>query len=156
MSIKQSIARISKSTTALNVLSCLTVVTSVVAAKKDKPMLAVGLMGFSTVISVREVYIRHCNGAKIIQEILAKATEVSEVDESMYQHTVVDFEPAEAEKLESNAEFKERLIIEFNEFKTGITRMLDDGELTTERYDTLIDNAENMVAKLAHCYPTYL
>ena len=164
MSIKQSFSNMSSSSNVLIVSSYITVVAAAIAAKYEKPVIATGLLGLSTSLNAREVYVRHARGAKAIQKILMKSKEVSEMDVpanivaamKSHQHTVMDFEPTEAARLESNSEFKVRLVEEFDEFKTGITRMHESGELTTVRYDTLLDNAEALVAKLASEYPTYL
>jgi hypothetical protein len=80
MSIKQSIARISNSSNALITLSAITVVASAVAAKSNKPKLAVSLVGLSTALQAREVHVRHTNATAVIQNILMKSKEVSELD----------------------------------------------------------------------------
>ena len=164
MTISTTLSNIKDSSVSLNIISAVTVVVAAIAADRNKPILATSLVGFSTVLAAREVYVRHVRGAKTIQTILMKTNEVSEMDVPVnivaamkaYQHTVMDFEPTEATCLESNSEFKIRLVKEFNEFKEGITRMYESDEITMERHDTLIDNAEALVAKLASEYPTYL
>lgn len=164
MTISTTLSNIKDSSVSLNIISAVTVVAAAIAADRNKPILATSLVGFSTVLAAREVYVRHVRGAKTIQTILMKTNEVSEMDVpanivaamKAYQHTVMDFEPTEATCLESNSEFKIRLVKEFNEFKEGITRMYESDEITMERHDTLIDNAEALVAKLASEYPTYL
>ena len=164
MTISTTLSNIKDSSVSLNIISAVTVVAAAIAADRNKPILATSLVGFSTVLAAREVYVRHVRGAKTIQTILMKTNEVSEMDVpanivaamKAYQHTVMDFEPTEATCLESNSEFKIRLVKEFNEFKEGITRMYESDEITMERHDTLIDNGEALVAKLASEYPTYL
>lgn len=164
MTISTTLSNIKDSSVSLNILSAVTVVAAAIAADRNKPILATSLVGFSTVLAAREVYVRHVRGARTIQAILMKTNEVSEMDVpanivaamKSYQHTVMDFEPTEATSLESNSEFKTRLVEEFNEFKTGIARMYESDEISIERHDTLLDNAEALVAKLASEYPTYL
>ncbi len=80
MSIKQTFSNISNSSNALVVSSLVTVVAAAIAAKYEKPVIATGLLGLSTSLNAREVYIRHKKTATSIQNILLKSREISEMD----------------------------------------------------------------------------
>ena len=80
MSIKQSIARISNSTNTLIVISAITTVASVVAAKCKKPNTAVTLLAFSTTVQAREIYVRHQGNAQVLRKIRTTTNAISEMD----------------------------------------------------------------------------
>lgn len=80
MTIKQLFSDVSNSSNALVASSFVTVVAAAIAAKYEKPVIAVGLLGLSTSLNVREIYIRHKKTAASIQNILSKSREISEMD----------------------------------------------------------------------------
>lgn len=80
MTIKQLFSDVSNSSNALVASSFVTVVAAAIAAKYEKPVIAAGLLGLSTSLNVREIYIRHNKTAASIQNILLKSREISEMD----------------------------------------------------------------------------
>lgn len=80
MTIKQSLRTISNSSSALTVSTFATVVAAAIAAKYDKPVIATTLLGLSTSLRARELYVCHKQSAASIKKILLKSREISEMD----------------------------------------------------------------------------
>lgn len=80
MSIKETVKFVANSNTALTVGSIVALVSAGIAANKNKPEVAAVMLGLSTTMNVREIYVRHRDGAKAIQDILCKSNDISKMD----------------------------------------------------------------------------
>lgn len=109
MTITTTLSNIKNSTVALNVLSTVTVIAAAIAADRNKPLIATSLVGFSTVLAAREVYVRHVRGAKAIQTILMKSKEVSEMDVPADIVAAMKSSKASEPKTETEEEFLDRI-----------------------------------------------
>ena len=109
MAIKETMTRISNSSNALIVLSAITTVASVIAAKCEKPKVAFTLLGFSTTLQVREVYVRHQGGVQVLRKINISTNDISELDVPAHIVGAMKSSKASEPKTETEEEFLARI-----------------------------------------------